>query len=1090
MMDSDCNYLLYYNKKNDEKTKEEKPESRSCPHCSKYPIQRDPIRRTTTHNTPKECFSQAMTGRMVPYVEAFESTDRSAAFESQSFNRSETPLRYAKHGKIISLQGAIHLQDVSPNGTWLSEKAECSKSVLRLRLASLVCLQLPELNRIVLEQKNDDGLLHLANKWLSDKENMNDGIEVFGPFACDAVLAPVLGEILRSQWINERKDLGETSNELKLGWAQEFYDWKCVAKKESGSSVFARDRKCLIKRKAAHGNGIVICILDKMRWCGYTPWSAVQALRCSEGRVSAMSCLECKCRLLASCKCSGRIWPVFVNATRACYQLYKALALPVSPSLMYTLELLARAWRRVNPKALERFIPMSTGGFVKVSSDHYAKHLVGPVRTLSDLGLVNELERNLTLRALSEGVLPCFPGEGDSVPDRLMSSTVALTFAACGLRVFGEFDKRDDGESCDYLTVTSAGLLYFAACYVIVYVASVHMQPVLKDKLSRTGSNADKHICSSLRREWEAEGSAPNYEFAGRRGTQALGIVFKDLLETRTVLRVVELYVPVLLAQLPYAKKLNCIPGSVKTAIESRDVWFVRQHGEHNPQLEGDEPPFIYLGNLAHGLHSSIEGTLKRSYTRPIAQALRRTDGEFDPWCDTLYVLTEAHDDDDDDDDVDVEDIPRLSLQLDSDETFYSPDGFDQGRPQRENRPSTGADSYTPEAPKQVLYGPDREFDPRCATPHVLNEDRDDDDDDDDVYVEDISRLSLQLDSDEIFLDYAPEVSQHPEAIEYCRICKGLLVNVHKLGFDADNGFLTNVDTLDKAKDSGRRGMSAPVVKTPCMTNIASTRYTKTRREMEVKDLYLTPSCGTLIEALWVLFMHSAVREEPSSTASVSATEPATPEALAVMRSWEAMNGELNVDGYHYYIFNKDYCGMRAPGSLCYSEGVWRVIVEGVGRLAVRVPHEKSTVHCYHDGTLGAYVRLNDLKVVKVPSDSYCGFHTVAVLLGFTKGSDECARDLRERLVLETSIYMTQHKQTEGIRTYLEFHEIKRQRDLTTLLMTPNRWLSVEEVAFILEAYGKPSAVITENSYPIYTATCCHFLIKACHYEPVMSIML
>ena len=120
------------------------------------------------------------------------------------------------------------MQDVSPNGTWLSEKTECIHSVLRLRLAGLMCIHLPHLNRIVLEQKNDDCLLYLTNKWLLNRNNRNEGIELFGPFVRDAMLAPVLHEILRSDWIQERKEMYETNNELKLGWAQEFYNWMCV----------------------------------------------------------------------------------------------------------------------------------------------------------------------------------------------------------------------------------------------------------------------------------------------------------------------------------------------------------------------------------------------------------------------------------------------------------------------------------------------------------------------------------------------------------------------------------------------------------------------------------------------------------------------------------------------------------------------------------------------------------------------------------------------------------------------------------------------------------------------------------------------
>lgn len=113
----------------------------------------------------------------------------------------------------------------------------------------------------------------------------------------------------------------------------------------------------------------------------------------------------------------GRIWPVFVNSTRVCYQLFKALALPVSPSPVYTLELLARGWRYITHEALECFIPMSTGGTVKVSYEHYMKNLMGPVKTRTNLSLISESEKNLMIKVLSKGVLPCFAGEGDSVPD-------------------------------------------------------------------------------------------------------------------------------------------------------------------------------------------------------------------------------------------------------------------------------------------------------------------------------------------------------------------------------------------------------------------------------------------------------------------------------------------------------------------------------------------------------------------------------------------------------------------------------------------------------------------------------------------------
>lgn len=552
-MDSDCDYLLY--SRGEDTRDGDDVDYESCLHCCDYSSQAESIRCNDIHNSLEVTFQVALTGRMVPYVEVLEASDQATRVRCASFETSETPVFYVNNSTVISLQGAIHMQDVSPNGTWLSAKDTCIHSVLRLRLAGLICTHMPELNRIVLEQKNDDGLLYLANKWLLNKNNMNEGIELFGPFVCDAMLAPVLHEILRSDWIEERKELADNNNELKLGWAQEFYDWTSVMKNKTGSMVFAYHGTCPSNHKNAHSYRLVTVILDKMRWCGYTPWSAVQAVRSSEGRISKLTCVQCKSRLLASCvflmecaaveasrqrdwlvrneaviqlclllyyihmpkakgcdvhdllqawtectvihsaryqdyrekaassdlealvvmfandhlpagpnttKCkrpqpsydngvpclnrellqliiqndrfspkrktvvypirseddvnictavdvlpkapdnmearaqevdviaralvlcfprvatsaldeltlrapntlrfSARIWPVFVNSTRACYQLFKALALPVSPSPVYILELLARGWRYIRPDILGRFIPMSTGG--------------------------------------------------------------------------------------------------------------------------------------------------------------------------------------------------------------------------------------------------------------------------------------------------------------------------------------------------------------------------------------------------------------------------------------------------------------------------------------------------------------------------------------------------------------------------------------------------------------------------------------------------------------------------------------------------------------------------------------------------------
>lgn len=112
-MDSDCDYLLYSNDNADEA----EVEYQSCLHCSDYPIQEKPIQCTAIHNTPNVSFDRALTGCMVPYVEVFEVSDHSTTTKCKLFDKSETPLRYVKHGHVISLQGTIHMQDVSPNDT-------------------------------------------------------------------------------------------------------------------------------------------------------------------------------------------------------------------------------------------------------------------------------------------------------------------------------------------------------------------------------------------------------------------------------------------------------------------------------------------------------------------------------------------------------------------------------------------------------------------------------------------------------------------------------------------------------------------------------------------------------------------------------------------------------------------------------------------------------------------------------------------------------------------------------------------------------------------------------------------------------------
>ena len=768
---------------------------------------------------------------------------------------------------------------------------------------------------------------------------------------------------------------------------------------------------------------------------------------------------------------SGRIWPVFVNSTRTCYQLFKALALPVSPSSQYTLELLARAWRCVTRQVLERFTPMGTGGLVRVSNAHYTKHLLGPLNTLAQVTLISESERCMMIKVLHKGVLPCFAGQGDSVPDRLVSSTIALTFAACGLRVVGHEDSEGYDRHSARHTVTSAGLLYFAAWYVLVYVGMLHIQPVLKKRLSQTGSDADKHLCAALNLNRAPGGSDSHVVLDHSEIVHALRIVFGNLIDTGTVLRIAELYVPELLAQLPYTEKLNQTPASVKSAIETRDIWFAKEHGNVYP--EQGEPRFTYLGNLAHGLHSSIQGTLTRSLARPIAQALCGPGNEFDPWCDTLRIS-------EDENGYQIDSMLHMACRDESVETFECVDGQSESEEQDVWRyPSPICESAKHECHNETIE----------------------------------PQQDASADGERV----------RPQGPR--RICKGLVVDVDKFGFRESCIFLTNRN-VQLVSETNRD--TSPSIKNPCMVSIASTVYGKSPGTAAVTACAC--SHGTLIEALWVLFMHSTTNPITTSAstetaAAAAGAEPLTPEALAVMahlavKSFNCddsilavcndirvlfeepcdnedkfipvtaiigglfgVNIELNFSGYNYYIVNSHYTSW-APGSLCYNMGLWHVMVHGLNLRTVHAPQEMTDTHCYHKGTLRAYVRLNNLNVVKVPSDNHCGFHTVAALVGL-----DYRRVDRKTLIDTTVKYIESNSYDEGIKSYLSVEKVDTE-GLTDHLMQYQRWLSVDEVSLMLKAHGKFPVMITEHSFPIYNPDHSHFLFTKWHYEPVMSISL
>ncbi|KAI4792910.1 hypothetical protein KUCAC02_033105 [Chaenocephalus aceratus] len=209
----------------------------------------------------------------------------------------------------------------------------------------------------------------------------------------------------------------------------------------------------------------------------------------------------------------------------------------------------------------------------------------------------------------------------------------------------------------------------------------------------------------------------------------------------------------------------------------------------------------------------------------------------------------------------------------------------------------------------------------------------------------------------------------------------------------------------------------------------------------------------------------------------------------AIVGGMFGLNVELNASGWTYEIVNRHYGGKWAPGSARYSGGRWYVIRQG-DWATVRIPRETGNVDCYHTGTLSAYMRLNDLKVDTVPSDNHCGFHAVAALLGTRdRVGLECHEGVRRELVRKTATYMMDRKGSQvEIRVYLELNSIDGVGALEDLLMEHNRWLSTEELTFMLSAHGKRAEVIAEHSYPIYTSECTYVLLKDNHYEPVSRV--
>ncbi|KAK2812676.1 hypothetical protein Q5P01_000977 [Channa striata] len=148
---------------------------------------------------------------------------------------------------------------------------------------------------MVLEQKKrrwpfapDEGVARRAQKrpaWESKRSDLFTA----------AALAPCSRD-RRSEWVEKRKRRCCSNCELKPGWAQGFYDWRRVAVTPAGTPAFVRDPRCPAGSEC-RGDGalarVSVAVLNEMRQCGYTPWSAVHAVRRREDNLLEIRCSEC-----------------------------------------------------------------------------------------------------------------------------------------------------------------------------------------------------------------------------------------------------------------------------------------------------------------------------------------------------------------------------------------------------------------------------------------------------------------------------------------------------------------------------------------------------------------------------------------------------------------------------------------------------------------------------------------------------------------------------------------------------------------------------------------------------------------------------
>lgn len=744
----------------------------------------------------------------------------------------------------------------------------------------------------------------------------------------------------------------------------------------------------------------------------------------------------------------GIYWPEYVNATRACYPLYKTLALPPAPNPAYVVDLLVHAWRLIGPDTVRVFFPTASGSTHRVDPERYRAHFVAPLNVLQTRGVITAQEHSCVLRTLRAGVLPCFAGAGESCPDKVTNYTLAIAFAGCGIRLGRYVACSDD------VTVTHAGVMYFVVWYILVYVCNVHTRPGLRDTLLESGSAADKLVCEMFTVD-SRDGATVN--FNGARLRLLLHVLFDGLLSERERLHVAKLYIPAVCAQLRYAVTDRASPGCVRDALDVKREHYVKAYNVE----DDDAKRRLYLGALAANVHSTIRGTLHSPSDKRVAAAVDSALGiEFDVWCDTLLEPPSSPH------------TPDL-LELLANDLESSPVCREHNRD--DSIHATPARGTTIDSPTHFTSDPD------SASPRAGSENAE-------LLVRLCEGLSILSASHSKRVSKIEIVNEtHPP--EYMPGDRNVLHRASPITIDVFPRF-------QRVVHHARFNLDSVVVFTHTKLVVALWNVLHVAQPSREPT---TPERLAVMIHLFAMYIDTADSEFAKCTnITVVYGECSEPEEYIpiVVTACELFNVNILIRDHDttYIICDKrsDSNSVNANAWLVLGTNSWSVT--RASNSETETSRGTDISRCTDASTLAAYLSLNGLTEVHVAKDHYCGFHAVEVLLDI---SSDSLYHLRCLIVTRVLDYLDQFSlENEDLLAYLRELEYEPEmlssqalrEYMHTELMKENRWLTVSDMSFIFQAYGREVVFILESVFPVYDERALYVYIANDHYTPIVKI--